>query len=72
MPNMRSLDESLTNGWLPPTPGVWEFTPILDSRSATPNWPFLYSYDGTGRCTVNAAPSKSKYAQAEEVSKALF
>ncbi len=75
MPNVRDVDRSdvyKTDGWLPPPSlPVCEHAPILDRRTDS-GWPFLYSYREGGRCVVNTAPRKSKYAQAEEVGMALI
>ena len=74
MPNVRNVDRSdvhPTDGWLPPPSlPVCEPTQVLDRRTDN-GWPFLYSYREGGRCVINTAPRKSKYAQAKEVGEAM-
>ena len=53
------------------TPEVRVCEPAQVYNRRSPDWPFMYSYEG-GRCFVNTAPRKSAYAQAADAGEALM
>lgn len=76
MPRVQRVDGSAGHAvevrWIaPPSLPVCKPAQVLDRGAHSP-WPFLYSYREGGRCVINTAPRKSKYAEAEGVGEAQF